>query len=66
MYEQLGFAWACSLLGFISVGMIAIPFAFIAWGDKLRAKSQFCQEIQKLREQGAEVEATNLTGIRRK
>lgn len=60
MYKKLHFDWACSILGFISLGMIAIPFAFIVWGEKLRARSKFCQEIRSLREQGAELEAASL------
>ena len=47
MYDKLGVAWACSLLGFVSLGMCAIPFAFIKWGDYIRAHSKFCQELKE-------------------
>ena len=47
MYHQLGVAWACSLLGFVSLGMCAIPFAFIRWGDYIREHSKFCQELKE-------------------
>ncbi|KAL8702952.1 MAG: hypothetical protein Q9201_003881 [Fulgogasparrea decipioides] len=53
MYDNLGIAWASSLLGFLSLGMCIIPFAFIKYGDRIRANSKFCQE---LREQEAEHE----------
>lgn len=46
MYRALGIAWACSLLGFLSLAMCLIPFAFIKWGPKIRANSAFCQELE--------------------
>ncbi|KAI4129251.1 MAG: hypothetical protein LQ347_003860 [Umbilicaria vellea] len=45
MYESLGVAWASSLLGFLSLGMAIIPFAFIKYGDRIRANSKFCQYL---------------------
>jgi len=45
MFDRLGVCWACSLLGFISLGMTIIPFAFIKYGDRIRARSKFCQEL---------------------
>ncbi|KAF2466389.1 MFS general substrate transporter [Lindgomyces ingoldianus] len=55
MYRTLGVPWACSLLGFFSLAMCAIPFVFIRFGTSLRKKSKFCQYLaQKKRE---EVEA---------
>ena len=45
MYGRLGIAWASSLLGFLSLGMCAIPFVFIKYGDQIRGRSQFCQEL---------------------
>lgn len=47
MYRALGIAWASSLLGFLSLGMCVIPFAFIKYGDRIRANSSFCQELQE-------------------
>ena len=47
MYEQLGVAWACSILGFACFGMSAIPFGFIKYGPKLREKSRFCQRLRQ-------------------
>ncbi|KAK3709115.1 hypothetical protein LTR37_011094 [Vermiconidia calcicola] len=41
MYEVLGIAWASSLLGFISVAMIPIPWVFFKWGPSIRARSSY-------------------------
>ena len=47
MYKSLGVAWASSLLGFLSLAMSMIPFAFIKYGDRIRQNSKFCQELKK-------------------
>lgn len=60
MFRALGFHWACSLLGFFGIAMIAIPFCFIKWGDQLRARSSFRQEIEAAREDNDEVAAAGL------
>ncbi|KAK0277036.1 hypothetical protein LTS00_014312 [Friedmanniomyces endolithicus] len=41
MYQRLGIGWATSLLGFISVAMVGIPFVFFAFGPRIRAKSRY-------------------------
>ncbi|KAB8067974.1 major facilitator superfamily domain-containing protein [Aspergillus leporis] len=41
MYHGLGVDWASSLLGFISVAMIPIPFLFFFFGPRIRAVSKF-------------------------
>ncbi|KAL6720483.1 hypothetical protein ACLMJK_002407 [Lecanora helva] len=46
MYTTLGIAWASSMLGFLSLAMCAIPFAFLRYGDRLRANSSFCNELR--------------------
>jgi hypothetical protein len=46
-YERLGVAWACSLLGFLSLAMCIIPFAFIRFGDRIRERSKFCQFLKQ-------------------
>jgi hypothetical protein len=52
MYETLGVAWACSLLGFLSCLMAIIPFVFIWKGEQIRARSKFCQFLlEKEREE---------------
>jgi hypothetical protein len=47
MYERLGIAWACSLLGFISLILGIIPFFFLNYGDQIRARSKFCKELAR-------------------
>lgn len=46
LFENLGserfpVGWGCSILGFICVGMIAIPVTFYIIGPKIRAKSKY-------------------------
>lgn len=41
MYERLGIAWATSLLGFVSLGLLPIPFVLYKYGPALRARSIF-------------------------
>ncbi|KAF1358460.1 MFS general substrate transporter [Lizonia empirigonia] len=41
MYSSLGIAWATSLLGFLSVLMLPIPWIFYKWGPKIRARSRY-------------------------
>ncbi|KAL1792503.1 hypothetical protein ACET3X_009010 [Alternaria dauci] len=44
MYNALGIGWATSLLGFLSLGMLPIPFLFFKHGPAIRAKSKFWVE----------------------
>ncbi|KAM0551707.1 hypothetical protein ACHAPJ_008274 [Fusarium lateritium] len=41
MYTNLGFQWASSLLGFISLALAATPIAMFIWGKEIRARSPF-------------------------
>ena len=41
MYKGLGIAWATSLLGFVSVAMLPIPWVFFSFGHRIRAKSHY-------------------------
>ncbi|KAF9464294.1 MFS general substrate transporter [Collybia nuda] len=41
MYDALGPRWASSLLGFVAVAMIPIPFVLIKYGPKLRKNSKY-------------------------
>jgi hypothetical protein len=43
MVDNLGIGWSMSLLGFITVAMIPIPFIFYRWGPVLRARSSYIQ-----------------------
>ncbi|BFZ64826.1 GTPase-activating protein [Saitoella coloradoensis] len=44
LFANLGIGWGCSLLGFISVGMIPIPFVLYRYGDWLRKKSKYAKK----------------------
>ncbi|CDS13299.1 hypothetical protein LRAMOSA05477 [Lichtheimia ramosa] len=39
MYHNLGSQWASTLLAFISLAIVPIPFAFYKWGPRIRARS---------------------------
>jgi len=41
MYEKLGIAWATSLLGFVSLGLLPIPWIFFSYGPKIRSMSKY-------------------------
>lgn len=45
MYNRLGVAWATSLLGFLSIAMIPIPFVFYFYGPKIRALSRYTPKL---------------------
>lgn len=38
MYEKLGMGWGNSLLGFIALGLIPVPFLILKYGEFLRRK----------------------------
>ncbi|KAK6460107.1 polyamine transport protein [Scheffersomyces coipomensis] len=42
MFTNLQIKWACSLFGFIALGMVSVPFIFERYGAKLRANSKYC------------------------
>ncbi|KAF5877211.1 putative mfs multidrug transporter protein [Botrytis fragariae] len=44
MYTDLRFQWASSLLGFVSLGLVATPFAVFRWGKVIRGRSPFMKE----------------------
>jgi hypothetical protein len=39
MYAAMGYGWGNSLLGFVSLALIPIPFLFIRHGEGIRARS---------------------------
>ncbi|PRP78702.1 hypothetical protein PROFUN_13441 [Planoprotostelium fungivorum] len=45
MFQNLGFHWAPSTLGFISLGLAIIPFVIYKYGSKLREKSKTLKEM---------------------
>ncbi|KAM0256041.1 hypothetical protein ACHAQJ_005240 [Trichoderma viride] len=44
MFENMGVQWAGTLLGCLAAVMIPIPFAFKAYGPRLRRKSKFFEK----------------------
>lgn len=41
MYSSLGVGWGTSVLGFIAVAMIPVPFVFIFYGERIRNNNLF-------------------------
>lgn len=41
VYDNLGISWATSLLGFLSVALLPIPWILFIWGPKIRQKSAY-------------------------
>ena len=41
MYEKLGINWASSLLGFVSVALLPVPWLFYKFGPRIRAHSRY-------------------------
>ncbi|KAF2756883.1 MFS general substrate transporter [Pseudovirgaria hyperparasitica] len=46
MYDDLGIQWATGTLGFICAVIALVPFSFIVFGPKMRARSPFCQFLK--------------------
>lgn len=45
MYRALGTQWATSVLAFVAVLMIPIPFAFYKYGPQIRERSKWAQSL---------------------
>jgi hypothetical protein len=41
VFTKLGTGWAASLLGFIAVALLPVPWVFFKAGKKLRALSKY-------------------------
>lgn len=41
VYKALGTGWATSLLGFLSVLMLPIPWVLYKWGPEIRSRSRY-------------------------
>ncbi|KAI0968365.1 putative MFS multidrug transporter [Xylaria arbuscula] len=55
LYTDLGFHWASTLLGLVSLVLVITPFAVIRWGKEIRARSPFMKEAKIERERDHEV-----------
>lgn len=55
MYTDLGLQWASSLLAFLSLVLVAMPFLVLKWGKEIRSRSPFMKEaiIDRRREVAA-------------
>lgn len=40
MYKAMGYGWGNSLLGFVAVAMIPVPFVFLKYGERIRLNSK--------------------------
>ncbi|PKX90495.1 putative MFS multidrug transporter [Aspergillus novofumigatus IBT 16806] len=47
MYATLGVSWATSLVGFLSLACVPIPFVLLYKGEGVRERSKFCQQLMK-------------------
>jgi hypothetical protein len=41
MYSRLGFQWASSLLGFVTIALLPVPWVLLVFGDKTRGRSGY-------------------------
>lgn len=37
MYEKLGYGWGNSLLGFLGIAFMPLPWALVKYGEKIRS-----------------------------
>ena len=44
MYDKLGYQWASSLLGFLTLAMLPFPYLFFRYGKKIRGNSRFATD----------------------
>ncbi|KAL6851830.1 MFS general substrate transporter [Trichoderma novae-zelandiae] len=55
MYSSLGIGWASSLLGFVSVALVPVPWVLYRYGKRIRAHSQYIV-IEELSQESSSVE----------
>ncbi|KAL2827956.1 major facilitator superfamily domain-containing protein [Aspergillus cavernicola] len=46
MYTALGVGWATSLVGFVSLACVPIPYVLLWWGSWIRGRSRFCRLLE--------------------
>ncbi|GME22848.1 MFS transporter [Neofusicoccum parvum] len=56
MYTNLGFQWASSLLGFVSLLLACAPVVLVIWGRKIRESSPFMKEAMLEKRMQSKVE----------
>lgn len=45
MYNKLGLGWGNSLLAFIALGLVPVPFVFIRYGERIRKSPRFQMDL---------------------
>lgn len=45
LYQNLGLGWGNSLLGFIALAMVPLPFVFLKYGERIRTSPRFQVEF---------------------
>lgn len=46
MFKNLGLGWGASIMGFVGVAMLPIPFILIAYGARLRSRNPYASRIE--------------------
>ncbi len=41
MYKAMGFKWASSLLGFVTIALLPVPWVLFVFGERIRARSGY-------------------------
>lgn len=44
MFHRLSVQWAMSLLGFLALALVPVPFAFYYYGKAIRRSSRYCAD----------------------
>lgn len=45
LVEAMGFDWTCSLLAFVALVLVPVPWVFFQFGPRLRAKSTYVPHV---------------------
>lgn len=45
MFKNLGIPWASSLLGFVAIALVPIPYLFYIYGPRIRKKGRFTAQV---------------------
>jgi hypothetical protein len=45
LVEAIGFDWTCSLLAFVALVLVPVPWVFFQFGPRLRAKSTYVPHV---------------------
>ena len=60
LYNNLGFQWASSLLGFIGLALSTVPVVLLLYGPQLRKRSPFMSQASYEDGEGDEGEPTGI------